>query len=160
MAKTTQTSKSGLSREVVLYLVFGVLTTALNIFVQYAISFAFSMDDVGKVWIANPIAWVAGVVFAYVTNRIFVFQSKKQGGELWLEAGEFVAARLVTLLFDQLVMWLLVGNVWFLDRIVASILNLGVEEANNLDAKIIANVLVVILNYVFSKLFIFKKKQD
>ena len=71
-----------------------------------------------------------------------------------------MAARLVTFLFDQLVMWLLVGNVWFLDRIVASILHLGVEEANNLDAKIIANVLVVILNYVFSKLFIFKKKQD
>ena len=143
-------------RGVLLYLFFGALTTAVSIGTFALCNYALSIHEL----ISNVISWVCAVTFAYVTNRIFVFQSKKQGRELWLEAGEFVAARLVTLLFDQLVMWLLVGNVWFLDRIVASILHLGVEEANNLDAKIIANVLVVILNYVFSKLFIFKKKQD
>ena len=149
--------KGGLSREVILYLVFGVLTTVLNIAVQFGISFAFGLDDPGKVWIANPIAWVAGVIFAYATNRIFVFQSKTEGKALALEAGQFIFARLITLLFDQLIMMLLVGNVWFADRLVADILSIGLEEANNLDSKIIANVVVIILNYLFSKLIIFRK---
>ena len=158
--QVSEKKKNSLSRELVLYIIFGILTTAVNIGVQYAVSFCFGLNDAGKVWIANPIAWVAGVLFAYVTNRLFVFRSQARGLKaVAAEAGEFFLARFVTLLFDQLVMWLLVGRYWGLDRFVSSLLHMGLEQANNLDAKLISNVIVIILNYVFSKLIIFRAKK-
>ena len=117
------------SREVISYLIFGVLTTVVN-FVFYITS--------------NVIAWVFAVVFAYITNKLFVFESKSwEPALVFKEVISFGAARIISLLFET----------GFLALTVEII---GVPE---LIAKVIAAVFVVIINYVASKLFIFKKKK-
>lgn len=93
--------------------------------------------------ISNVIAWVVSVLFAYAVNKLFVFQSKTGS---WKAAGRefalFIAARLFSLGADELCMFLLVD----------------VLAGNKTVAKIAANVVVMIMNYFFSKWFIFKKK--
>lgn len=91
--------------------------------------------------VANVIAWIASVLFAYITNRKYVFESN--GDSIIQEFSKFVGARLSTGLMDMVVMWLLID----------------VLHTNSMLAKIISNVLVVISNYVLSKLFVFKKEK-
>lgn len=127
-------------REVLMYLIFGVLTTVVSLAVYYLL--VYTVLDPNKaieLQIANILSWIAGVTFAYVTNRKFVFESKNSNH--LKEIGSFVAARVLTLLLDMAIMFvgvtLLSGN----DKIF----------------KLISQILVIILNYVFSKLFVFKK---
>ena len=125
------------------YLIFGGLTTAVNYVVFFLINAPIQSEY--AYIIANGVAWVAAVTFAFVTNKIFVFQSKTSGGKALLrEAGSFVAARLASLLFEY--SWM--------------ILAVEALRMNEYVAKIIASVVVVILNYFFSKLFIFRKKSN
>lgn len=121
-------------REAVTYLFFGGLTTVINIAVYY-ICAAVGMSTA----IANAIAWILSVLFAYITNRIWVFRSHSSGKALMKEFGSFVACRVATGVLDEIIM--IVG----VD--VLGIWGLGV--------KVFANILVIILNYVFSKLLIF-----
>ena len=121
--------------EVLSYLFFGGCTTLINILTFYILR----VLNV-ELFLSNAIAWLVGVVFAFVTNKLFVFESK---GNFVKESISFVIVRLVSLGFDMLSMYLLI-----------SVLN-----ANELLSKIIANVIVIILNYVFSKLFVFKKQR-
>ena len=128
-------------KEVINYLIFGVLTTVISLLVYYLAVFTFlNPEDAFQLQIANIISWIAGVIFAYFTNRKYVFKSKEKNQ--LKEASEFVLARVVTLVIDMVVMWLGVTVLHFNDKII----------------KLISQVLVIVLNYVFSKLFVFKKK--
>lgn len=127
------------SPEMIFYIIFGVLTTIVNIAVFALLNSVLHWD-----WsVSNLLAWVIGVIFAFLTNKLFVFKSKSWEIKLVLrEAASFTAARLLSLGVDMLGMWLLI-DCW---------------HANSLLSKVIMNVIVVIINYVFSKLIIFKKK--
>lgn len=127
-------------KEVINYLIFGVLTTIISLLVYYILVFTLlNPENAFQLQIANIISWIAGVAFAYFTNRKYVFESKEK--RQFKEASEFVLARIVTLVIDMIVMWLGVTILHFNNKII----------------KLVSQVLVIVLNYVFSKLFIFKK---
>lgn len=128
-------------KEVILYLVFGGLTTLINIISYAVFSYVFHMGTV----VSTAAAWVVSVIFAYVTNKIFVFESRTDTFRMLLkECISFFGCRFATGIMDVAVMYVSVDLLHF----------------NDIVMKIISNVLVVILNYVFSKLFIFRKNQD
>lgn len=120
------------------YGVFGVITTVINIVVFWLFS------DVLQVhyMVANVIAWVIAVAFAYVTNKFWVFESKSWKRSVWIpECIGFVCARLATGLLDM-------GLMYFMISII------GVPK---IWAKLVSNVVVIIGNYVLSKLVVFRK---
>lgn len=126
-------------REVIMYLIFGVLTTIVNIASYLIFTKIFNLDYL----ISNVIAWVLSVLFAYITNKIYVFESKTVEKKLILfEIISFFSFRLISGLIDMICMYIFVSMIGFNDSIM----------------KIITNVIVVLLNYIFSKLFIFNKK--
>ncbi|WP_242964913.1 GtrA family protein [Scatolibacter rhodanostii] len=129
-------------REPISYLFFGVLTTAVNYITALAANAWFLQIGVEKSWPSVSIAWAISVLFAYVTNRIWVFRSKKSGKkEVLKELAAFVGARLSSGIIEVVLMTLFVDNMGY-----------------NFDImKLLCNVLVIVLNYVFSKLFVFKK---
>ena len=140
--------RKALSKEVVLYLVFGFLTTVLN----FAVYHLFNLWT--DVLISNVIAWIAAVVFAYITNKLFVFESKSWAPALVIrEALSFAAARLLTLGIEELGLFIMITKL----RLDLA-LNTPVISGKMI-VKIILSVIVIILNYVFSKVIIFKKKQ-
>lgn len=127
-------------REVILYLVFGVLTTLVNIFSYFVLT------DLGHInyLVSTAIAWVLSVLFAYFTNRVWVFQSSASGAKAILgEMGSFFGCRLFSGLVDMLIMFVCVSLLHWPDKLI----------------KILSNILVIILNYVFSKLFVFRKQK-
>lgn len=137
-----------LSKEVVLYLVFGFLTTVLN----FAVYHLFNLWT--DVLISNVIAWIAAVVFAYITNKLFVFESKSWAPALVIrEALSFAAARLLTLGIEELGLFIMITKL----RLDLALNTPLISGKNTI--KIILSVIVIILNYVFSKVIIFKKKQ-
>ncbi len=122
-------------RSVISYLVFGGLTTLINI-----VTFAL-LNPVMNYQVANIIAWFLSVLFAYVTNKIWVFSSKTQGfTALVKEMGSFFIFRGLSLIMDIFMMWL----------------GISILHANPVLTKIVDNVVVVIANYFFSKWYIFK----
>ena len=142
--------------EVFSYLFFGVCTTVVNIVVYQLCCSAMGIHAL----ISNIIAWVFAVAFAYVTNRIFVFHSKENSPlGIAREAGAFVGARLFSLLVDELIIWLMVSVMGYIaaERLLADILHCPLKDAKSLFAKICSDDVVVIMNYVLSKLIIFKK---
>lgn len=143
--------------EVFSYLFFGVCTTLINI-----VTFQLFYSAMGiPTLVANTIAWVFSVAFAYITNRVFVFHSNEKSTQgILREVSSFIGARLLSLLFDELIMWLMVDVMGYnaIERFTAQLLNMDVQDAKSLIAKVCSNVVVVILNFFFSKLFVFKKK--
>lgn len=128
--------------EIIRYLIVGVLTTVVSLITYYICVFTFLDPKVAlELQIANIISWICSVAFAYITNRIFVFKSKSN--KLLKEISSFVSSRIVTLLLDMGMMFLMV-----------TLLNM-----NDKISKIIVQVVVIILNYVLSKIFVFKKKK-
>ena len=128
-------------KEAILYLIFGGLTTLLNILTYAVCAHLFMLDTIPS----NAIAWIAGVIFAYVTNKIYVFESKTDTFKaLVMECASFVGCRLATGVMDMAIMYVTVDVLHFNDVIM----------------KIISNILVIILNFVFSKLFIFAGGKD
>lgn len=125
-------------RELILYGIFGVGSTAINIAV-------FHLCGCLRLALipSNIIAWLFAFLFAFITNKAFVFQSKGWTGKTALrEFSSFLAARLFTLVLDTILMCVLVE--WLMvDRLIA---------------KIVVNVVVIIVNYVLSKFLIFYKK--
>ncbi len=126
-------------KEQILYLVFGVLTTFVDIVVFSLLTHTLLRGG-GRVEeiASNVIAWVAAVAFAYVTNRIFVFESRDT--RVPLELLKFTGSRALTLLIDTLIILLFTAA-----------LSLNADLAN-----IVANVIVIVLNYVISKAFVFR----
>ena len=128
------------NKELINYLIFGVLTTIVSLAIYYISVFTFlNPKNPVELQIANILSWIAGVTFAYFTNRKYVFESKNTNKIQ--EATKFVSSRLTTLFLDMLVMWLGVTVLHFNDKII----------------KIISQVLVIVGNYILSKLFVFKK---
>lgn len=127
------------SPEMISYLVFGVLTTILNIAVFDRCYYAFRWS-----WqAANALAWILAVAFAFLTNKLWVFRSRSFRADVfWREFLSFLAARLFSLGVDYACMWLLIDLLAW----------------NGLSAKIVDNVIVIAINYLLSKLVIFRKK--
>ncbi|MBQ5592500.1 MAG: GtrA family protein [Clostridia bacterium] len=136
-----------ISREVFFYLLFGVLTTVVNL-ITLAVFNRFV-----DIMVSNVIAWLAAVIFAYVTNKLFVFESKSwKPAVLAKEIPSFAGARVLTLGIEEL--GLLVMIKWLHLDVPLTIGPVGGEFI----IKAILAVIVVLLNYIFSKLLIFKKK--
>ena len=133
-------------REIVLYLVFGVLTTLVNFVVYYPlINLVHVSESFAPVYlqIVNTVAWAASVAFAFVTNKKYVFDSKaKDKKTLWREIPSFVGARVFSLLVEAAILGIFVSWLGFSENIF----------------KLVAAVFVVIMNYFFSKFLIFIKK--
>lgn len=126
-------------KELIMYVFFGGLTTLVNIVSYWLIADVLHVNYL----VSTVIAWVISVLFAYVTNKIWVFESKStKAGEIIKEVALFFAFRALSGLFDLGAMYVMVD----------------LMHINDLIAKIAANVVVIILNYIFSKLVIFKKK--
>ncbi|WP_394238015.1 GtrA family protein [Niallia oryzisoli] len=124
-------------KEIINYLIFGVLTTAVNIISFWIQDHYFDMDY----RVATTTAWVLSVLFAFVTNKLYVFNSKQSDFHSVIkEFMSFLFFRLLSYLLDLFTMIILVE----------------IFLADSLFAKIIANVLVVIFNYFASKFIIFK----
>lgn len=125
--------------EVLSYLFFGGLTTLVNIITFSALYYFLSIN----MYVANSIAWLVSVLFAFVTNKLWVFQSKSRTfGQMAWEFGKFIFYRILSLGIDNGALALVVD----------------VFKWPSMAGKLISQVLVVAANYVFSKLFIFKKK--
>jgi len=126
-------------QDILVYLVFGVLTTVVNYLVYLPLLNIAGLSAA----ICNILAWVAAVAFAYLTNKPFVFRSYDWSMQTVLpELTKFVSCRLTSGILETVIILVTVdllrwdGNLW----------------------KLITSVLVVILNYIFSKFFVFKKK--
>lgn len=129
-------------KEMILYVFFGGLTTLVNIAVNAASVYLLSLSGITTATVPAAIAWVVSVFFAYITNRKWVFESKKtQRKEIAKEIFSFFGFRLFSGVLDILFMYLTVD----------------ILQLSNFWMKLLSNVVVVILNYIFSKLFIFKK---
>ena len=125
-------------REILVYLFFGALTTAVNYLVYLPLHSSASM----LASVANIIAWVAAVAFAFLTNKPFVFKSKDWSvGTLLPELAKFVGSRISSLIVETLVLFLTVDFAGW----------------NGVIMKLITSVLVVVMNYVTSKFLVFKK---
>ncbi len=128
-----------LTREVITYIIFGVLTTAVNFLAFYLLN---NLIHMHYLW-ANALAWVVAVAFAFVTNKQVVFESKSWALKSTLkEAVGFTGGRIVTLLLEQ------GGMLLFVEAM----------HIHEMVAKVVLAVVVVILNYVFSKLWVFVRK--
>ncbi len=122
------------------YLIVGFLTTLVSLGTYFICTVSFlNPNDVVELQVANVIAWLVAVGFAYITNRLFVFKSKNK--EVFREMCSFVGSRLLSLLMDMGAMFIMVSVLSWNDKI----------------GKIITQVIVTVANYIFSKLFVFKK---
>lgn len=125
-------------KEQILYILFGVFTTVVNIVVFAICADMMHLDT----YISNFAAWVLAVAFAYITNKLWVFESKTTDAkELFREIVSFTGARVLTLGIDMVLMFV----------------GVDILHINKLIVKVLANVVVIVSNYVLSKLFIFKK---
>ena len=120
------------------YCFFGAVGTLVNILIFYLLS---KMQNVHYL-IANLVAWMFSVAFAFVTNKIWVFNSKLWIFSVWVkECIQFIFARIGTCVFDMGYMFFAISLLHFDETI----------------SKVVANVIVMILNYILSKIWIFKK---
>lgn len=121
------------------YAVFGVFTTIVNIITYNVCYYNLEMSNT----LSNIVAWVLAVTFAYLTNKVWVFDSKSWDWQiLRKEVPAFISCRLATGVMDLIIMFVCVDLLGWHAMLM----------------KLLSNVLVIILNYVFSKLVIFKKR--
>ena len=123
-------------KETLLYLFFGGLSFILSMLLYYIFSEIFAMN----VLIANIVSWVIVVAFCFVTNKTYVFEDKSEK-TIIAQLLSFYIGRLVTLGIEELILFVFITLLSF----------------NNMIVKIIAQIIVIILNYIFSKLIVFKK---
>lgn len=127
-------------KETIMYLIFGALTVAVNIVTYIVLTRLVNM----KFMTSNAIAWMAAVFFAYVTNKLFVFESKELEAKFLLkEFIYFISCRLLSGIMEMIFMYIMISLIGIDDFIV----------------KGFTNILVIMLNYILSKLIIFNKKQ-
>ena len=128
------------NKEIINYLIIGILTTIVSLVTYYLLTFSvLNPNNDIELQIANIISWIVSVAFAYVTNRKYVFESKSK--DIKKELSKFVSSRITTLLIDMGLMFIFVSLLSFNDKII----------------KLIVQFVVIVLNYVFSKLFVFRK---
>ena len=126
-------------KEIIMYGIMGVLTTIVNIIV-----FAICEKIIGiNALVSNVIAWIGSVIFAYITNKLFVFESKSFKKEILIkEIISFTSARIFSLLLEEVIIYVMID----------------IMNINSLIVKVFSNIVVIVVNYIFSKLVIFKKK--
>lgn len=145
--------KKLLTGEAVKYLAFGVFTTVVNFVVYFAVT-AVLGDDMYLA--ANVIAWTAAVAFAYITNKLWVFESRSWKKDvLFKELVAFVGARLFSLGVEELGLFI-AFDIMGIDGRALEIA--GFSIGGDVLVKLFMQFLVIALNYVFSKLVIFRKK--
>lgn len=126
-------------KEIILYLIFGVLTTLVSLITYYILTMSLlDPNNVVELQISNILSWILSVLFAYFTNRRYVFNSKNKKLK---EITSFFSSRLLTLFLDMLIMFLGVNVLLINDRIV----------------KLISQIFIIISNYLLSKFIVFKK---
>lgn len=119
------------------YLISGALGVLVSI-VSYAVARYIGLNII----ISNVISWIVAVLFMYLTNKLFVFKSKVDTKkELFKEFISFIMARIFTLIVETIILYL----------------GVDILEVNDLLTKVIAQIIIIILNYILSKLLIFKK---
>lgn len=138
-------------KELILYVVFGGLTTVVNYIIYFACTQGFGVG-----WsAATVIAWIGAVLFAYFTNRKWVFESKSHGAKgVLYEFVKFVAARLLSLGMEWITLKLLLDVLHMNDFLWRDL------PAGEFIAKTIGQVIVIIANYIFSKWIVFRKKTE
>ena len=128
-------------KEDILYVIFGGFTFLTNLVTYLVCTRLFNID----ILISNSIAWIVSVVFAYITNKIFVFESKETRLQYIIkEFSSFVGCRIFSGVVELMIIF-----------VMATLAGI-----NDLVVKIVTNVVVIVLNYVCSKLIIFKKKDE
>ena len=128
------------------YLIVGVLTTVVSLAIKWGLLFTILDAKNGfQVQVAVVASWIGAVIFAYITNRIFVFKSKSKN--YLKEISSFVLGRVATLLMEMFIMWFFV-----------TLLKLN-SDTWVLVFTLVCQVLVTIFNYILSKLFVFKKEK-
>lgn len=131
--------------EIINYLIVGVLTTIVSLAVKWGLLFTIlDASNAFELQTSVIISWIIAVSFAYITNRIFVFKSKSQN--ILKEITSFFGSRVITLLLDMGIMWFFV-----------TLLKLNTDTWVFIWTMVV-QILVTILNYIFSKLLVFKKK--
>ena len=148
-----------------MYIIFGVCTTIISFVTYYLFRWIFPDENSVPDWLkwvfnitsamgtesatALPVllSWICSVTFAFVTNRLFVFQSEAKKAGVLREGVTFFLSRVFTLVVDLVIMFLLVD--------LTGIHNGLYEFA----AKVLSNIVVLVLNYVLSKVFVFRKKK-
>ena len=150
MKKSTINKLKLINTEVILYIIFGILTTIINIFLFYIFVIKMKMST----GLGNIIDTIICVLFQYVTNRIWVFKSKNDGREAVKEFFQFIIARGVTAIIDQI--FVVVGVNFIVVKFVPS----SQQALFRLGVKVLSNILVIILNYIFSNFFVFNKKEQ
>lgn len=123
------------NKEIILYLVFGVLTTLVNIISYLILVWLFGINYIG----GNVLAWLFSVIFAYITNKLWVFEPTENN--VILEFLLFMGSRIFSGVSDSLLLYLFVEMLLWDDFV----------------SKIIIQIIVVILNYLLSKLLVFRK---
>ena len=128
-------------KHIINYLFFGVLSTLINLVIYYVLTITIlNPKNAIHLQIANIVSWIGAVIFAYITNRKYVFESKNK--KILKEFTSFFGARIITLLMDIVIMFIGVTLLKQDDKIF----------------KIISQVVVIVSNYIFSKIFVFKKE--
>ncbi len=126
--------------EIINYVVVGGLTTVISLGSYYlCVLTIFNPNDAILLQLANIISWILSVTFAFFANRMIVFKSNNKS--IASEITKFYGARLLTLGIDMFVMYISVSVLHFNDKIM----------------KIFSNIIILILNYIISKFFVFKK---
>ena len=127
--------------EIVRYLIVGILTTVVSLGTYYGCVFTFlNPENALQLQLANVLSWIIAVTFAYVTSRIYVFQSKQEN--ILREMAAFYSSRLLTLFMDMAIMFIMVTLCRVNDKL----------------AKLVVQVVVTVANYVFSKIFVFRRE--
>ncbi|MCD7894798.1 MAG: GtrA family protein [Erysipelotrichaceae bacterium] len=127
-----------ISKEVIMYIIMGIGTTIVSLGSYYILANPLNLNY----QLANIISWILAVTFAYITNKKYVFESKVNDMKgIFKEASSFYLARISTLLIEMASMFIFV-TIFHFDANIIKLLNQGI---------------VLVLNYVFSKLFVFKK---
>lgn len=127
--------------EIERYLIVGVLTTVVSLGTYYGCVFIFlNPENALQLQLANVLSWIMAVTFAYATSRIYVFQSKQEN--ILREMVAFYSSRLLTLFMDMAIMFIMVTLCRVNDKL----------------AKLVVQVVVTVANYVFSKIFVFRRE--
>ena len=160
-------------REIVMYLVFGVLTTLVGWAVYFAVLWAWKgifslpVDDtssgmyIAGYTVAQVIQWIAAVLFAFFTNRKWVFTSADRGIRMSVQLLKFSSGRVITFLIDYAVTLFVAMGAAALLPALTSVELIGREwNLCEIGAKVLAAVIVIVCNYVFSKIFVFKSKKQ
>ncbi|MCI8299163.1 MAG: GtrA family protein [Lachnospiraceae bacterium] len=146
-------------KEVILYIIFGILTTIVSWGMYALLINLFSLS----VLVSNTISWICGVTFAFITNKIWVFESKSWKLQTMIKEGTaFVSSRIITGILEifgvPLLSYAGFDNLFF--EIAGKIgVSMKIFYTEGIYSKAAFAVLVIILNYVFSKLIVFKNNK-